>query len=117
VLDEADTLLAGGFVDDIAYVYGALPARKQACAQHCCLCSSLGVVSPHLLQVLAFSATYTDTLLAQLRQLMNAPQEVLLCPQTVALQGACTACSAPAACCGSRACARCRRHPAVRGGL
>lgn len=29
VLDEADTLLAGGFVDDIAFVYGALPARKQ----------------------------------------------------------------------------------------
>jgi hypothetical protein len=51
----------------------------------------LGAVSPHLLQVLAFSATYTDTLLAQLRQLMNAPQEVLLCPQTVALQGACAA--------------------------
>jgi superfamily II DNA/RNA helicase len=30
VFDEADTLLAGGFVDDIAFVYGALPARKQA---------------------------------------------------------------------------------------
>ena len=29
VLDEADTLLAGGFVDDITYVYGALAARKQ----------------------------------------------------------------------------------------
>ena len=30
VFDEADTLLAGGFIDDIAFVYGALPARKQA---------------------------------------------------------------------------------------
>jgi hypothetical protein len=39
-------------------------------------------------QVLAFSATYTELLLAQLRQLMNAPQEVLLCPVTVTLQGA-----------------------------
>ena len=39
VLDEADTLLAGGFVDDIAFVYGTLPARKQVravCAQGCC---------------------------------------------------------------------------------
>ena len=39
-------------------------------------------------QVLAFSATYTDVLLAQLRQLMNSPQEVLLCPETVTLRGA-----------------------------
>ena len=29
VFDEADTLLAGGFVDDIAFVYGALQVRKQ----------------------------------------------------------------------------------------
>lgn len=36
VLDEADTLLAGGFVDDIAFVYGALPARKQV--RRCCNC-------------------------------------------------------------------------------
>ena len=39
-------------------------------------------------QVLAFSATYTDSLLKQLRDLMHSPQEVLLCPQTVSLQGA-----------------------------
>jgi hypothetical protein len=48
VLDEADTLLAGGFVDDIAHVYGALPARKQVgrCTRradvfvggHACMC-------------------------------------------------------------------------------
>ena len=39
-------------------------------------------------QVLAFSATYTETLLSQLRQLMSFPQEVMLCPQTVTLRGA-----------------------------
>jgi hypothetical protein len=39
-------------------------------------------------QVLAFSATYTEALLAQLRQLMTCPQEVMLCRQTVTLQGA-----------------------------
>jgi hypothetical protein len=38
-------------------------------------------------QVLAFSATYTEALKAQLRQLTSCPQEVMLCAQTVALQG------------------------------
>jgi hypothetical protein len=40
-------------------------------------------------QVLAFSATYTEVLLAQLRQLTTFPQEVMLCPETVTLRGAC----------------------------
>ena len=66
VLDEADTLLAGGFVADLATLLAALPARKQ---------------------VLAFSATFTGALLGQLRQLMSQPQEVLLCPLTVTLRG------------------------------
>ena len=39
-------------------------------------------------QVLAFSATYTEVLLAQLRQLMTFPHEVMLCPETVTLRGA-----------------------------
>jgi superfamily II DNA/RNA helicase len=37
VLDEADTLLAGGFVDDIAFVFGALAARKQARQRVACV--------------------------------------------------------------------------------
>lgn len=44
-------------------------------------------------QVLAFSATYTEVLLAQLRQLMSFPQEVMLCPETVTLRGAFLTCS------------------------
>lgn len=41
-------------------------------------------------QMLAFSATYTNPLLSQLRQLTNAAQEVMLCPQTAKLEGVCT---------------------------
>ena len=88
VLDEADTLLAGGFVDDIAFVYGALPTRKQVRRVALQLRRGVRGAESVTSQVLAFSATYTEVLLAQLRQLMNAPQEVMLCPETVTLRGA-----------------------------
>jgi len=94
VFDEADTLLAGGFVDDIAFVYGALPARKQA-RLHLLrvLWNPSSADNEVAAQVLAFSATYTEVLLAQLRQLMSFPQEVMLCPETVTLRGAFLTCS------------------------
>jgi superfamily II DNA/RNA helicase len=55
VLDEADQLLSEGFYADTAWLLQQLPKRKQ---------------------VLAFSATYTPELLADLEPLMKRPQKV-----------------------------------------
>jgi len=66
VLDEADQLMSDGFYTDIAWVHEQLPSKKQ---------------------VLAFSATYTPSLLADIEPLMHRPQKVLLCQETVSLQG------------------------------
>lgn len=55
VLDEADQLLSEGFYADTAWLLQQLPKRKQ---------------------VLAFSATYTPELLADLEPLMRRPQKV-----------------------------------------
>ena len=66
VLDEADALLSGSFERDVMFTYNALPERKQ---------------------VLAFSATYPPPLLDTLEKLMRAPQRVMLCESTTALQG------------------------------
>lgn len=55
VLDEADQLLGEGFYADTAWLLQQLPKRRQ---------------------VLAFSATYTPELLADLEPLMRRPQKV-----------------------------------------
>lgn len=57
VLDEADQLLSEAFYADMAWLLQQLPKRKQ---------------------VLAFSATYTPELLADLEPLMKRPQKVRL---------------------------------------
>lgn len=61
VLDEADQLLSEGFYADTAWLLQQLPKRKQ---------------------VLAFSATYTPDLLADLEPLMRRPQKVCVCVWT-----------------------------------
>ena len=66
ILDEADALLSGTFERDVLFAYSMLPERKQVCA---------------------FSATYSKTLLGDLERLMRAPQKVMLCESTTALQG------------------------------
>lgn len=62
VLDEADTLLGESFYTDVTWVYDQLGKRKQ---------------------VMAFSATYTEELLADVEPLMKRPQRVMLCSDTV----------------------------------
>ena len=57
--------------------------------------------------MLAFSATYTEALLAQLRALMTSPQEVMLCPETVTLRGACSGACLHAVCEAAFAVCRC----------
>ncbi|WIA31432.1 hypothetical protein OEZ86_002330 [Tetradesmus obliquus] len=66
VLDEADQLLSENFYGDVAWLLQQLPSRKL---------------------VLAFSATFTAELLADLEPLMRRPQKVLLCEETVSLLG------------------------------
>ncbi|GAX76322.1 hypothetical protein CEUSTIGMA_g3768.t1 [Chlamydomonas eustigma] len=66
VLDEADTLLSDAFYSDVTWVYDQLPKKKQ---------------------VLAFSATYTPELLADLEPLMKRPQHVMLCSESTSLEG------------------------------
>ncbi|EFJ49376.1 hypothetical protein VOLCADRAFT_59362 [Volvox carteri f. nagariensis] len=66
VLDEADSLLGDSFYEDVTWIYDQLPKRKQ---------------------VLAFSATYTSELLADLEPLMRRPQRVMMCSETVSLLG------------------------------
>ena len=65
ILDEADALLTGTFERDVLFAYSMLPERKQVCA---------------------FSATYPRSLLDALEALMRAPQKVMLCESTTALQ-------------------------------
>ncbi|GIL45497.1 hypothetical protein Vafri_2724 [Volvox africanus] len=66
VLDEVDSLLGDSFYEDVTWIYDQLPKRKQ---------------------VLAFSATYTPELLADLEPLMRRPQRVMMCSETVSLLG------------------------------
>ncbi|MEW5310630.1 MAG: hypothetical protein WDW38_002409 [Sanguina aurantia] len=66
VLDEADALLSDSFYPDVTWLYDQLPRRKQ---------------------VMAFSATYTPELLAELEPLMKRPQRVMMCEQSVSLVG------------------------------
>jgi len=70
------------------------PVSRRACARaldttRCTDGNAPGAPWHWWTQVLAFSATYTEVLLAQLRQLTTFPQEVMLCPETVTLRGAC----------------------------
>lgn len=66
VLDEADKLLSDASLEDTVAIYDALPERKQ---------------------VLAFSATYTPSLLEDCEALMEDPKRVMLCDDTVSLKG------------------------------
>eukprot|EP00873_Tetraselmis_striata_P041722 jgi/Tetstr1/461986/TSEL_007059.t1 len=67
VLDEADSLLAESFTEDIEWLKQSLPAQQ--------------------LQTLALSATYTPEMLEQLESWMVEPQRVMLCEETVSLKG------------------------------
>jgi len=93
IIDEADALLTGGFVDDMAYLYASLPVHKQVLFANGCI---FPLITSS--QVLAFSATYSTALLKQLRELMLHPQEVLLCKQTVALKSMSPAASPARSC-------------------
>ena len=66
MLDEADKLLSDSFLEDVIAIYDALPERKQ---------------------VLAFSATFEESLLEDCAALMQQPKRILLCQDTVSLRG------------------------------
>jgi ATP-dependent RNA helicase DDX20 len=80
VLDEADQLLSEGFYADTAWLLQQLPKRKQ---------------------VLAFSATYTAELLADLEPLMRRPQKVCVLTYQCVCGVACAVASSEAAVCVS----------------
>lgn len=66
ILDEADKLLQGAFVEQVSFIQASLPERKQ---------------------VLAFSATYTRTQRETLSKWMRDPNFVLISTDEVSLEG------------------------------
>jgi superfamily II DNA/RNA helicase len=66
VLDEADKMLTGDFTETVRWIHSVLPTRKQC---------------------LALSATFNPEQLSLLDSFMNSPLHVMLCSDSVSLQG------------------------------
>ncbi len=64
-----------------------LPGDKLGCTLHASVTSMYAPCALLMMQVMAFSATYTPTLLADLEPLLKRPQRVMMCEETVSLLG------------------------------